>query len=201
MVETVLTAVNDSKLLPSMGKPATAAIVCTLMGTIGLLFVTRAGIHWLELFDTFVVNLTLFLVGSLECIGIGWVYGADRFAADVCQMTGYTPPKALLWVYKVVIPTCLLALTLESVRKSASNSYDFPAWGIGLGWLLAFTSSLPILVSALGAAYTRGRSVATRPVTAAPIKPPGKANATPEHTPSSLQIPGLSDIELNRVAA
>tara|TARA_B110001452_G_C15070853_1_gene373749 strand:- start:185 stop:367 length:183 start_codon:yes stop_codon:yes gene_type:complete len=37
------------------------------MFLIGTVFVTRQGVHWLELFDTFVANVALFLVGGLEC--------------------------------------------------------------------------------------------------------------------------------------
>ena len=71
MVETVLTALNDAKCCSRLPKPAKAALVCTLMCAIGLLFVTRGGLHWLDLFDSFACNVTLFLVGLLECIAIG----------------------------------------------------------------------------------------------------------------------------------
>ncbi|KAL1503922.1 hypothetical protein AB1Y20_012383 [Prymnesium parvum] len=148
MVETVLTTIHDAKLLP-WGKPLTSALVCALMGLCGVIFVTRAGLHWLELFDSFAVNLTLFLVGGLECLAIGWVYGADRFAADVLQMTGFRVPKAALWGYKLFIPACLLLIIAESLRGAISNGYDFPGWGVAVGWLLALASSLPIFVCAL----------------------------------------------------
>ena len=63
---------------------------------------SRGGsVHWLDLFDSFVANLTLFVVGALECIGIGWIYGADRFAADTLAMTNRRIPVVVLWLYKV----------------------------------------------------------------------------------------------------
>ena len=74
-------AIHDAKLFPKLGKPQLAGVVCTIMCTIGLIFVTRAGVHWLELFDGFAVNVTLFVVGALECIAIGWIYGVNQFAA------------------------------------------------------------------------------------------------------------------------
>lgn len=58
MVETVLTALNDASVLPSLSKPQKAAVVCAGMCAIGLLFVTRGGLHWLELFDAFSCNVT-----------------------------------------------------------------------------------------------------------------------------------------------
>ena len=74
-------ALHDAKLFPKLGKPQLAAAVCFVMCMIGLIFVTRAGVHWLELFDGFAVNVTLFVVGALECIAIGCIYGVNRFAA------------------------------------------------------------------------------------------------------------------------
>ena len=40
----------------------------------------------LELFDTFVANVALFMVGLVECVAVGWVYGAKRFSADAIAM-------------------------------------------------------------------------------------------------------------------
>ena len=61
MVETVITALNDAQIMTSLSKPAKAAVVCALMCALGLIFVTRAGLHWLELFDSFACNVTLFI--------------------------------------------------------------------------------------------------------------------------------------------
>ena len=80
---------------------------------------------------------------------------ADRFAADVLQMTKVKVPKALLWNYKVVVPLLLFALTFISVQKSVEAAYDFPGWGIGVGWAIALASSAPIAFYALRSALTR----------------------------------------------
>jgi len=144
MVETLMTAINDAKLLPCLGKEKKSALVCAMMCLFGLLFVTRGGIHWLELFDSFAANFTLFTVGCLECIAVGWVYGVDRFAADAQKMCGAKLPRLLLWDIKYVIPLLLIGLTISSVTSSLEAAYAFPPWGIGAGWLLALASSLPI---------------------------------------------------------
>ena len=145
MVETVLTALADVGVLPSLSKPMRAALVCVLMGLIGLLFVTRAGMHWLELFDTFASNLVLFACGALECIAVGWVYGADRFAADTASMTGQTLPAALLWMYRYFVPAVLFLLVLVMLILSLSSAYAFPPAGIAVGWLLTSLASAPLL--------------------------------------------------------
>jgi len=149
MVETVLTSLNDAGVMPGLSKPQKSAVVCFAMGCLGLLFVTRAGMHWLELFDTFAGNMTLFLCGALECIAIGWVYGAERFAADTLSMTGRTLPKGLLILYKWLIPFVLFLLALIQLLMSTQNAYDFPPAGIAFGWLLILTSTFPIAYFAI----------------------------------------------------
>lgn len=144
MVETVLTTVNDAKLLPGWSLERVSALVCFVMGVMGLIFVTRGGIHWLELFDSFAANVSLFIVGAFECIAVGWVYNSERLAAEVLQMTRFRLPKAVLWHCKVVIPACLLLLLIQSVRSALSNAHDLPGWGVAFGWVLATYSCLPI---------------------------------------------------------
>ncbi len=145
MVETVLTALNDAGVMASLSKPQKSAVVCLGMALIGLLFVTRAGMHWLELFDAFASNLTLFVIGLLECVAIGWVYGADRFAADAASMTGQSLPRWVLWMYKFLIPLLLSILSLTTLVLSLMAVYDFPPAGIAVGWLLTCTAAGPIV--------------------------------------------------------
>ena len=144
MVETVLTALNDAKALPSLSKPTTAALVCLVMGMMGLVFVTRAGAHWLDIFDTFAVTITLFICGALECVAVCWLYGDERFAADTLRMTKRRLPKPLLVDLKYVIPSCLLVLTIWTLYSTIAAGYAFPPGGIAIGWLLSLVSNVPI---------------------------------------------------------
>lgn len=143
----VLTSLNDAGVLPSLSKPRKSALVCALMGLTGLLFVTRVGSHWLELFDAFSVNISLFACGLLECVGVGWVYGADNFAAEALSMTGRRLPKPLLAMYKYVIPLLLTILVLSTLVSAFTSTYPFPPEGVACGVLLACCSSAPLACS------------------------------------------------------
>jgi hypothetical protein len=144
MVETILTAINDAHILPDLNKPAKSALVCFTMMLIGLLFVTRAGLHWLELFDSFAVNVTLFVVGMLECVAIGWVYGGERFAADAMQMTSKRLPRLLLLDIKYLVPCLLMLLSIETLVASLAAGYHFPPAAIAVGWMLSLCSLIPL---------------------------------------------------------
>jgi hypothetical protein len=116
---------------------------------LSLLFVTRAGLYWLQLVDAFAANLTLFVVGALECVAVAWVYGADRFAADALETTGARLPKPLLWNYKYIIPLLLAGLTAQTFVSTAVGEYHLPPYGIAIGWCLSLVSALPIPLLAL----------------------------------------------------
>ena len=150
MVETVLTALNDAHVMPMLSKPAKSAVVCAGMCLIGLVFVTRAGLHWLELFDSFACNVTLFVAGGLECVAVGWVYGTERFAADTLHMTKTRLPKPLLWNIKYVIPSLLFFLTFWTLVTSVGGGYPFPPAAVGLGWVLSSCALAPLLYLLIG---------------------------------------------------
>jgi len=56
-------------------------------------------------------------------VAVGWVYGADRFAADTLEMTGVRLPKPLLWNYKLLIPALLTALSVQALVSTALGEY------------------------------------------------------------------------------
>ena len=144
MVETVLTALNDAKIMPHRSKALKSAMVCLLMGLIGLLFVTRAGLHWLDIFDTFAVTITLFICGALECVAVCGVYGADRFAEETLRMTKVRLPRLVLFDLTYIVPSLLTVLTIWTLYSTTSAGYDFPAGGIAVGYTLSYVSLLPI---------------------------------------------------------
>jgi len=149
MVETILTAVDDAGVGQNYPRAVKAAVACLAMFGVGLLFVTRGGLHWLELVDGYAANLTLFIVGGMECLAVGWVYGADRFAADTLEMAKTKLPKALLWNYKLVVPALLAVLTVQAFVSTATSKVHFPPYAVALGWCLALASALPIPLLAI----------------------------------------------------
>lgn len=48
MVETVLTGLHDAGILPTWSKAQRSGLVCAAMALIGLVFVTRGGLHWVR---------------------------------------------------------------------------------------------------------------------------------------------------------
>jgi len=77
------------------------------------------------------------LIGICNCIGVGWIYGAQRFVDDIELMVGYDVTMMLSnhickawWVlsWKYLAPLCLLIVLIRAYITS-------PLFGFGTGWV------------------------------------------------------------------
>nr|DBA30325.1 TPA: hypothetical protein GDO54_006323 [Pyxicephalus adspersus] len=122
------------------------SIICFLCG---LFTVTQGGMYIFQLFDYYATSgVNLLFVGIMECICIGWVYGADRFYDNIQDMIGYRPWPLMKVFWVAVTPAMCLATFLFSVIKymplKYNNIYVYPPWGYAIGWLMAVASMVCI---------------------------------------------------------
>jgi SNF family Na+-dependent transporter len=112
-IQTLITTLED--FFPFLKKTArikaiTLAVVCTIFFLIGykyifdininifnielynlfftdrLLFCSRAGSYWIEIFDNYSANWGIFLVAIFQCVCVAWLYGIKRYETDVTAM-------------------------------------------------------------------------------------------------------------------
>jgi SNF family Na+-dependent transporter len=107
------------------------------MYLLGLPFCTRGGQYWIEIFDKYSGGWAILIIGTLECICIGWVYGAENFHKDIQLMIGNRCNKnsILKWYWsiswKFVSPLLLVALIFISwiqYKPLRTDNYIFPYW-------------------------------------------------------------------------
>ncbi|HDS08702.1 MAG TPA: hypothetical protein ENN73_00615, partial [Firmicutes bacterium] len=86
LVESSSAGLMDKYHLPRKTVNAWIAVAGFILG---LIFTTRSGVHWLSITDYFLSNYGLVIVGLLECIIIGWVFGSGklrRYVNSVSEM-------------------------------------------------------------------------------------------------------------------
>lgn len=72
-------------------------LVALISCCIGLIFCTRAGNYWLEIFDGYAGSIPLLIIAFCEIITVSWLYGTKRFDEDVAWM--YGGPKSFFgWI-------------------------------------------------------------------------------------------------------
>ncbi len=74
-LETIVTSLLDA--FPGLKKRKVYVIggCCLVMFVCGLPFCTEGGQYWIELMDKFSGGWAILLIGAVECIVVGWVYG------------------------------------------------------------------------------------------------------------------------------
>ncbi|XP_024137396.1 sodium- and chloride-dependent GABA transporter 2 isoform X2 [Oryzias melastigma] len=116
---------------------------------VGLVMLTEGGMYIFQLFDYYAASgMCLLFVAIFETICIAWVYGADRFYDNIEDMIGYRPNPIIKYCWYFFTPaTCFGTFAFALIKYSPlkyNNTYVYPWWGNGIGWILALTSMLCI---------------------------------------------------------
>eukprot|EP00928_Gymnodinium_smaydae_P022206 TRINITY_DN18720_c0_g1_i3.p2 TRINITY_DN18720_c0_g1~~TRINITY_DN18720_c0_g1_i3.p2 ORF type:complete len:263 (+),score=44.71 TRINITY_DN18720_c0_g1_i3:1481-2269(+) len=164
MMESVVTVISDAGLGRRLPRPALAALACATCYVLGLIFITKAGVYWVQLFDYYGVVLALFFVAMMECCGLMWCGGGkmwETFSGRTLAWTGRRLGYGYACSWKYVCPcvmVVMLAATLlppwgsvDLLKASDSRPFPegdglYPRWSIAIGWLLAV---LPLIAFAV----------------------------------------------------
>ncbi|XP_054480043.1 sodium- and chloride-dependent GABA transporter 2-like isoform X1 [Anoplopoma fimbria] len=119
--------------------------VCVVCFLVGLVMVTPGGLYVFQIYDHFSCSgASLLLLSIFQSLAIGWVYGADRFNANIRDMTGYSPLPVFKLCWKYLTPAvCMTTFVFSLVSWSPlrlGKGLVAPVWATSLGWLLTFSS-------------------------------------------------------------
>ncbi|XP_071092286.1 sodium-dependent dopamine transporter-like [Haliotis cracherodii] len=148
--EVVITAVLDS--LPRRSRLIRLAITAAICGGSFLLtlpYLAKGGVYFFTMVDVSVMRLSFFLLGFLQFLTVGWIYGMDQFSRDIKMMTGLRPPVVLKFIWCFVLPLLILLLFLQSLihhYRLTYESYIFPVWAEVMGWFISLLPLAPIPV-------------------------------------------------------
>lgn len=102
---------------------------------VGIPFATNAGLYFLDVVDHFVNTFNLVLIGFLESILAGWVYGADKLRSYINETSEWHTGRWFNYAIKYVIPVSLGFLIGKSFLNEIAEFYGgYPAWAISIGW-------------------------------------------------------------------
>jgi len=159
MIESIVTVIEDAKVT-KMKTPAIAGIVCGISWFFGLIFLTKGGIYWFQLFDYYTCVIAMFFVTLMECFWLMW--GGDSYKYFKKMVEERTDNKITAyfefsWKYTCPIIISILSLlafgTTDLMQAETSEPYPLgtgklPMWSISLGWKLGL---LPL--AAFGVLY------------------------------------------------
>ncbi len=125
------------------------SIICAIGAVGSLIFANGAGLYWLDIVDHFINNFGLLVVGILEAILIGWIFGAKRFTEGINQNPGFKVGTTWRFCIKYFAPLALIAIVGSEAVRNATEPYGGYSWAsvttIGLGWLLITVAAAYLL--------------------------------------------------------
>ena len=113
-------------------------MVCLAASIAGIIYTTRAGLYFLDIVDHFVTNYNLLLVGILQTILVGWIYGAEKLRRYINQVSDWQVGKWWNISIKYIIPLALTTLLVTQFSKDIKIPYEgYPNWALNIGWAIA----------------------------------------------------------------
>lgn len=148
IVEGVSTAVADRF---KWNRRKTTLTVCLVAGVVSLIYVTKAGLAFLDIVDNFTNQYGMIIAGALECIVVGWMFKPKKVLEQINRNTkSYKMPAWwFITAIKYLAPVVLLAFccwNLSSLFRSGANGIYGAADGYSLlsnlilGWGVLFLS-------------------------------------------------------------
>ena len=141
IVEGISAAVADKFHI----KPKKVTIaVCAISGVISILFVSQAGLAWLDIVDHWANSVNLIIVGILECIAIGWTFSLKKVHKEINKNAKRfkMPLWWLITSIRFVAPVLLAGLfgwnMYDLFAKNNGNYGGYPMWAIvWAGWVVS----------------------------------------------------------------
>uniref|UniRef100_A0A8C5NH44 Transporter n=1 Tax=Gouania willdenowi TaxID=441366 RepID=A0A8C5NH44_GOUWI len=145
-------------------------VICVVCFLFGLVMVTPGGLYVFQIYDHFSCSgASLLLLSIFQSLAIGWVYGAERFSANIKDMTGRNPLVIFQICWKYLTPAVCTATFVFSLvcwsPLTLGKGLVAPSWATALGWLLTLSSVslLPIwAIYALASTPGSLRQVSTK---------------------------------------
>lgn len=94
-----------------MRKEVAAFWFCLIGFIIGILFVTRSGLYWLDVVDHWINSFGIAVIGILECVMIGWVFNIRGFQKYINKVSEIAAGEWWIIFIKYVTPI-ILGITL-----------------------------------------------------------------------------------------
>lgn len=162
MVEVMVVSLMDnwgtSLLQFFRRKELVVLAVCCVAFLLGIPNVTQGGIYFFQLMDHYTAVVSLMFLAFFEVLAVCWFYGVRRLSANYKEMLGTEPNfffKLCWWVVSPLLVTVILVSSI--VRYSPARygqTYKYPPWAEGLGWIISLCSIIWIPLAAVHTLYT-----------------------------------------------
>lgn len=132
MIEIVLVTGKEMKVFKRTWRnEIICGIVCLILCISNLMFVQSTGFYLLEIISG-ASSIPLLFTGLVECVGVTYVYGMDRFSKDLYQMTGKHVKSRWKICWKFISPLIIFCVIIggmvQMIEAIAKGNFTYTAW-------------------------------------------------------------------------
>ncbi len=140
LTEGIVCAIMDKF---NMKRSQATVLISVLAFLVGLVFVTRGGLFWLDLVDFYIMSYGLTVVGLFTCILVGWVYGADRIRGYINEISEVYVGIWFDICIKFITPIILTVLLVLNIYENIISPYEgYPGWMQLVGGVIVMAAIL-----------------------------------------------------------
>ncbi|XP_048468321.1 sodium- and chloride-dependent GABA transporter 1 [Rhincodon typus] len=155
MVEVMVTSLLDANqgwLLKYLKRKEFVVLgVCVVAFMLGIPNVTQGGIYVFQLLDHYTAQVSIVFLAFFEIVAVCCIYGLPRLSQNIEEMLGKKPNIYLrvCWLLSPVLILIIMVFVIIDFEPVRYGTYQYPEWGQGLGWVIAFASLIWIPVGVI----------------------------------------------------
>jgi len=131
--EAFTTGIHDKWKVPQ-GKLALGFVVVSFF--ISLIFTTKDGYYWFDIWDKWICDFGLVLAGLAQCLIVGYLYNVQEFRAYLNSVSEIRLGNWWVVTLRYVTPVILLVILVTNLRTEILETYEgYPRWATSVaGW-------------------------------------------------------------------
>jgi NSS family neurotransmitter:Na+ symporter len=137
MIEPISASMKDKWHIT---KTKSVGIMCIIGFGLSLTFIMGNGLHLIDIFDHFLANFGLVLIGLLECIIFGWLYSTIKIREHANKTSDFKIGRWWDILIKYVIPIVLSIILILSIAENITKPYMGYPW-----WIIVIIGVIPII--------------------------------------------------------
>lgn len=146
-LEAIYAALADEFKLIKKYRKTFMAVIHIVLFLASLPTVTYGGMYLVTFLDTFSTSPALMLIVFSEVFAISWIYGLNKFSANIKEMFNVNPNIYWKVCWKIVSPVIILGLFFVSIiffQRPSVNNYKYSEGFIIFGWSINASVMAPI---------------------------------------------------------
>ena len=133
ILQTAITGIEDKWEIPH--KKATTIVLVPAF-ILSFLFVTKAGLYFLDLADYIANNIGIVASGVIEVILIGWFFKPEKIRAAANEFSNFSIGKWWIWCLKVVTVIVLGYTTITNLVTYFHDGYEGYPLALGIVFII-----------------------------------------------------------------